>query len=108
MCARFNRAIQCHESTWIVISINILQTIVNEISRNTTLAPSSLINILRELQVANEEKKDCFSKFIDCIEYIKVDVSFYILLFRNAFAFIRLYLCFKGLILKFTSHLFRK
>ena len=37
--------VQCHESTWIVISINILQTIVNEISRNTTLTPSSLINI---------------------------------------------------------------
>ena len=49
--ARSNRAIQYHESTWISISINILQTIVNEISRNRTLTPSSLINILRELQV---------------------------------------------------------
>ena len=77
-CARFNRAIQCHGSTWIVISIHILQTIVNEISRNTTLTPSALIKILRELQVASQEKnddkfKESFSKFIDYIEDIKID-----------------------------------
>ena len=74
------RQVQCQESTWIVIGINILQTIVKEISRNTTLTPGSLIHILRELQVASQEKnngkfKESFSRFMECIEDIKIDFA---------------------------------
>ena len=71
-----NQALQCHESTWIAISISILQTIVNNSSGNN-LTPSVLINILGELQIASQGKneaefKKIFSKFVDCIKDIKI------------------------------------
>ena len=76
-CSRMNRAVQCHESTWIAISISILQTIVNNSSGNN-LTPPLLINILGELQIASQGKneaefKKLFSKFVDCIKDIKID-----------------------------------
>ena len=72
-----NRALQCHESTWIAISIVILQTIVNNSSGNN-LTPPLLINILEELQIASQGKneaefKKIFSKFVGSINDIKID-----------------------------------
>ena len=77
-CARLNRALQCHESIWIAISIHVLQTIVTKNLSTSHLASNSLVNILSDMQVASQEKndvkfKESFKGFIDCIDDIKID-----------------------------------
>jgi hypothetical protein len=76
-CARMNRAIECHESTWVAITISILQSIVKN-SDEVTLASAELIKVMGELQTASHENnhlkfKESFGKFVDCIQHINID-----------------------------------